>query len=662
MADTPYTDEGLPGGTASTDAAAPAEKPVGPFQRPDDELVKQINKWLKAASAHRSKRVEERGAEWEALSGKQWADTAVTRMNNQKRTVLTLNLLQTMMAAVEGEERSNRQEIKFYGEEQGDDKSAQLINRLVRWIMDGCGGEFSLSQMFRAGTCIGEGWVQPTVDFFDDPEGQIKLEFIDEDEMFADPQSKSPTASDAKMQQRARMIGDEEVEARWPGKLADICAKAGMDDITSETDGRGYRDVYLAPGDTKSPKVIDSKTKEFLIVETWWSQIEPGVVMVDEATNELVEMQPDEFEQRQVQRKAEQQAALSSILSQPQPVPGMMEPPQLPPNLQGKPRPIRRLYQAFTCGDVLLEKRPNPVAKMRRFPQVRFGALFDKKNGTWYGLLKGLLDVQKQHNVEQSAIIQLIQQMPHASWMAPKGAYHNKTEWEAKLAQTGKLLEYNAQRGKPEQIQTPAVPRHLIELAASRPAAMREISGVNVEMTGARGNADAGVIMEMRKKAASTVLAPLFDTYRMAKLELGKVLLCFIQTYIPVGRRVRVLGKDSAATVQMTEDASLGTFDLKVEEANASVNDRISTLTVMQTTLPALMNAGVPIPASMVKLLPIDTEIQDEMYRMISWQQLQAGQLPPPDWQPGMPNPSLAPPAQTPGAPPMAPPPGPPQQ
>jgi hypothetical protein len=123
---------------------------------------------------------------------------------------------------------------------------------------------------------------------------------------------------------------------------------------------------------------------------------------------------------------------------------------------------------------VLLRRRPARKAllrikNLRRYPYVRFGAIFDKGKREWYGLLFAAMDIQRQHNVEQSAIIQLIQQMPHASWLAPKGSFHNKTEWENKLAQPGKLLEYNATRGKPEQIDTPAVPRHLIELAMSRP-------------------------------------------------------------------------------------------------------------------------------------------------------------------------------------------------
>jgi hypothetical protein len=69
---------------------------------------------------------------------------------------------------------------------------------------------------------------------------------------------------------------------------------------------------------------------------------------------------------------------------------------------------------------------------------------------------------------------------------------------------------------------------------------MRAISGVNVDMMGQRVASDPGVVMEMRQKAAKTVLAPIFDNFRQSKIVLGMVLLAYIQTYVSVGRRIRV--------------------------------------------------------------------------------------------------------------------------
>lgn len=657
-------------------SAEKPDKPVGIFNQPDDVLVKKLRQLHKRALSHQSKRRDARKKEWASLSNDQWEENDKTRMSGQKRSTLTLNLQQTMLAAVEGEERTNRQELKFYGEEEGDDLSAAAWGRVLKWVMDQCGGEFSLSDMFRAGAGVGEGWIVPDVDFFEDPDGKIKLVFVDEDEMAVDPQSVDPTAADARDMFRAQMFEEDEIEARWAGKIDELRLAMLDEEPGQETDGKGYPDIYLTPGEANGPKLYDSKERQWMVVEAWWTQIEPGHVVLNEQTGDLDEVSPDEFAQMSADRSAAQKAwliqrmspsmvqdpAAVSVINPTGTVP--QDPGPMPPPLQSKERALRRFYQAFYCGDVLLEKRCCEIKNLRRYPYVRFGALFDKAKRHWYGLLLLSMDIQRQHNVEQSAIIQLIQQMPHASWMAPKGAYHNKNEWQEKLAQPGKLLEYNASRGKPEQIETPAVPRHLIDLAMSRPNQLREITGINTEMTGQR-TPDAGVVMEMRKKAATTVLAPIFDNYRRAKLELGKVLLCYMQTYIKPGRRLRIIGEGKAGWVEATLEMTEGRFDLKVEETNASINDRMETLTVMQTTLPQMLQTGVPIPPGFVDLLPMNPDLRDEWKRMIAWGLQLKGMMPPEWWQPGMDpnNPPIDPktgmpvgmPAQpAPGAPPVA--------
>jgi hypothetical protein len=57
---------------------------------------------------------------------------------------------------------------------------------VLKWVMDQCGGEFALSSQFRRARRrrrLG----RPDVDFFEDPDGKIKLCFVDEDEMYRRP-------------------------------------------------------------------------------------------------------------------------------------------------------------------------------------------------------------------------------------------------------------------------------------------------------------------------------------------------------------------------------------------------------------------------------------------------------------------------------------------
>lgn len=633
---------------APSEAAAERNEAVSPYDLGDAELVAVLRKWFKEGMDAKRDALPRRKKCHEVYANKQWDDADVEKAKTLKRPTLTLNMVLAIISAIEGYERENRAEIKFYGNEETDDKVAHGLNRLLKWVMKQCGGEFELSDQFR-NTCIaGQDWIGVEVDYLEDPEGRICLEQVDDEEMVEDPLGKSPVGSDDRYLHRARMMPEDEINAKWPGaveKLHQSCTEKGDGD--PESDGKGFRDIYSEPGDTASTKLYDAKGKQWLVIETHWYQIEAGYHCLNEMTGQLEECSQEELDVKLKKRAADQQAALAANIAAASapamidPVSGMPMPApmqQVPPALEYRQRPIKRLYRAFTCYDQLLEKAPYETRQLKRFPYVPQRGFRDKARKTWFAFVDLIMDVQLQHNIEQSIIVQLQQLMPKASWMGPKGAFHNKQDWEKGLARPGAMLEYNAARGKPEPIPQPTIPRHMIDMMVTRTQAMRDISGVNFEMSG-RG-ADTGVVIEKRKASAKTSLAPIFDNYRRTKIELGKVLLAFIQHYIKPGRVIRVVGPDgNSEQVVMSEAMQSGRFDITVDEGEDSINDQFDALYVLQTTLPQMMKAGIPITPEFIDLLPIPPHIRQTWKRQIAWEMTLAGRVPPPGWEPGMPMP-----------------------
>lgn len=640
---------------------------VGLSRQGDAAILRQVLAWWKDSADRLGPRRERRQVAHRMYDGDQWEKTDVTTMKRQRRPALTFNMFLSIIAAVEGQEQNNRQDMKYYGVGTEDEAGAECWNKLLKWVLNGNEGDFELSRQFKEMLISGEGWVCPVVDYLDDPEGAILLEFVDNDEMFDDPYSTHPVGTDARRRQRVRMLTVDEGEALWPGKFeASIKASAIANGEVMETDGRGFPDIYLTPDQPSGVKRYDAKDKTWAVIQTWWWEIEDGYHVVNEQTGLIEEMKVPEFEEAKKAREAEQMDVLNKVMTgqatllpegAPPPMPDptnpasaaefMQRPPvAMPPALKATKRPIKCVYECFAVYDAVLECAPIRE-KLKIFPAVPLRGIRRQTMNDWIGLIEPIIDAQKQHNVEQSTMVQLVQLMPKASWMAPKGAYHNKQDWENGIATPGKMLEYNAQRGKPEPIENPTIPRHLLELAQTRPQTMREISGVNVELQGIRQGSDPGVVMEQRAKAAQTVLAPLFENARRSKKVLGKILLAFMQAHLSPGRRIRILGPDGPDPVTITPEMLDAQFDLAVDETNQTVNDRIATLNLMQTTLPTLVSEGVPIPPSIVDLLPMQSKLRDEWKNMISWQLTKNGMLPPPGWKAGDP---LPPP---PGAPPL---------
>jgi hypothetical protein len=125
------------------------EKPLNRnavYDLPDPELVARLRKWyledLRAAKDERANRKKD----WRMWSGDQYEQDARDRAKAENRPLLTLNYILPTICAIEGEERSNRQQIKVYGfDDADDDKGAYAFNLLIRGVMNENNGEYSVS-------------------------------------------------------------------------------------------------------------------------------------------------------------------------------------------------------------------------------------------------------------------------------------------------------------------------------------------------------------------------------------------------------------------------------------------------------------------------------------------------------------------------------------
>jgi hypothetical protein len=261
--------------------------------------VARLRRWyledLRASKDERANRKKD----WRMWSGDQYEQEARDRARAENRPLLTLNYVLPTICAIEGEERSNRQQIKVYGfDDADDDKGAYAFNLLIRGIMNENNGEYSVSAAFKHASVCGVGWLHPDVDYWADPEGQICVRHVDEDEIVNDCMDRSPDASESRRLTRMRWLGDDVIEAMFPGSLDKMQgyaeANSNGDDIpTREGDGRGYRDIFSEPSKDDT-KVYDCQRKEWLVLEHWWYEIVPGFVARNNDSGELEELTIDE--------------------------------------------------------------------------------------------------------------------------------------------------------------------------------------------------------------------------------------------------------------------------------------------------------------------------------------------------------------------------------
>ena len=161
------------------------------------------------------------------------------------------------------------------------------------------------------------------------------------------------------------------------------------------------------------------------------------------------------------------------------------------------------------------------------------------------------------------------------------------------------------------QAQMPVAFMQLTEFAVS---AIRDASGVNMELLGLRDQNQPGVLEYQRKQAAMSTLAKFFDSLKHYRRVQGRTIFNFLRNYIaPSGRLVRIVKEDQQQYVPLISAMDTKKYDVIVDDAPQAPNEKEKTWSVVQAMLPLLQTAGLsledwadvleysPLPSSFVE-------------------------------------------------------------
>src|SRR5205807_5570687 len=119
-----------------------------------------------------------------------------------------------------------------------------------------------------------------------------------------------------------------------------------------------------------------------------------------------------------------------------------------------------------------------------------------------------------------------------------------------------------------------------------------------------------------RKQAAMTVLATLFDSLRRFRKLVGRIRLYFIQNFLADGRLVRIAGPDGAEMVPLVRDQTLGQYDVIVDDAPTSPNQKEANWAIIQSMLPAFRDQLAQNPeliAAVLEYSPLPSALVEKL-------------------------------------------------
>lgn len=586
------------------------ENPSRPWPVEKDAIHKWVQDRRKKSESHLSEWYEDAVTDFQFREGRQWSEEDVDRMANEERIAATFNRIGPIIQAILGQEVSNRQEVRYLPRRismKGPDgrplkQLADPMNDAVKWVREGCNAEDEDSDAFADMVTCGMGWTITRMDYEEDPDG--KPEVIRRDPMLMrwDFSARRKNLADMKWCQADYWMTEEAIEDRWPEADLD-----GSTNLSAPIERLKPHDATEAWKYKNNAAGKDRYNDELRVIHHVQAFVMTMYRMIDPATGQMREYDKATYERM---KKTAQDA-------------GVVMPECVPIG-------HRVYWQAWTVGDVVLESGEAPAQKA--FPYQCMTCYRERETGYWYGVVRMMRDPQRYANRLMSLMMSILATGAKGGMLYETGAFVNpkkaKSDWakhNSAIEMTPGALANGKVQPKPPQAMPPAA-ADLMQFAI---ASIRDVTGVNVDMLGGADRNQPGIVEDMRTKSGLTILAGVFDAIRLYRKRQGVLLAEFVQRFISDGRLIRVLGQDGEQFIPLLRDPDGVEYDVVVDESPASRDVKERTWQALQVMVPMAMQAGMPMPPSLLDYAPLPQSLAMEWKEAIASQQSQPPQPPP---------------------------------
>lgn len=546
----------------------------------DEDVVELTYSRLKASQdAHGDWQKSARVA-FDMVAGEQWTDEELADFREKKRLPIVFNRIARVVSSIAGNEVGQRQEVRYMPRTVGVAGVNELLTNAAEWARDQCDAEDEESDAFFDTIVCGMGWTETRMDYEQDPEGKVCIDRVDPLMMHWDDSAQKRNLADRKWQIHVGKMKLEDVKERWPEKADELTASTGLDssaledaDVRIVDPNKFYQGERSAVADEQEVEVLHHQ----------WYEVECYYKVLDPLTQQIQEVSEDEFPTLQERMQTIGMPLQSAKLN-------------------------RRVYKrTFVCNHVELETGMAPSQKDFTFQAIT--GMRDRTRKTWYGIVKAMIDPQKFSNKTFSQMEFIIRSGAKGGLMVESGAAANPRNLEKQWAETASIVEFNEgalSAGKVMPKPAPEFPIAMQQMMDFSVQSLDAVSGVNLETLGMVGREQAGYLEAQRKQATLTILAPLFDSLRRYRKMQGRVLANFIQEYLSDGRLIRIVGKDGLEQyIPLLRDPQTMEYDVIVDEAPTSPNNKERTFAVLKEMFPLLQAAGVQPPPDTIKYLPL---------------------------------------------------------
>lgn len=536
------------------------------------------------------------------VAGDQLSQDDKAYLDLQKRPHVVFNRVLTILKAVAGMEINTRHEIQYLPRETEDTEVNEILTAASKWMAQGCDAEDEESQAFQQCCITGMGWTESRFSYLTESRGKYVEEMIDCREMYWDRTSRKKNLTDARRMFRVRRMPLSDAMRMFKGKTrVELDAVWAQDGILGEAI-KSIEEKRIRDGED-SEYLWDDRN-EVTIVCAQWRELEEYWLLADEETDTMVELTPAQYEEVKPRF-----AALGM----------QVEAVQM----------TKEVYkQAFLGANGLLEPMMDAPAG-DRFSWNAITGEWDGDKKMWFGLTRVMHDPQKWANKFLSQIMQILNATAKGGLLMERSAAADEREFEEGYAFPDVVtwLEDGAISGqRPKVMPKPGQgdPSNYVELLMFAISSIKDTVGINLELIGQQDQNQPGILEYMRKQAGMTVLATLFDALRGYRKQIGRTRLFYIQHNMSDGRLIRVVGGQYAGAVRLAREVTTGEYDVIVDDAPTSPNQKEATWALIQPMLAVFKEQLIANPMMLAMVLeysPLPAKLVKAMKEMVLQQQ-----------------------------------------
>ncbi|WP_156851541.1 portal protein [Bartonella refiksaydamii] len=558
-------------------------------------LFRKLVSWYKEDVEHVNKWREHAREDFGFYNGDQWNEEDLSALKKQRRPVMTFNRIAPLVNAVVGSERNNKREVQFIPRQVGKALPSELLTGAAEWFRDTAHAEYADSDAFQDAVICGMGWTDTRLDYENSLDGEPVITRLDPLKMVWDSAAVQPNLTDA---QRLWYVDRKPLEV-----AKQMFPKAHWTELSADwaRDGSSHGGVHHNDLDYYSDEGsidVENGRRMVTLVECRWFESERYYKAPDLSTGELRDYSEEEFKQLQC----------------------MM------PGIQGAAFNKKVVKRAFLGRKVLLCP-DQPMVPAGQLGWECITGYFDKIERQFYGVVRPTKDPQRWANKYFSQVMYILNSQSKGGLIVEEGAFKDIRQAMKDWARADALLvaeDGALAQGKIQPKPVAEFPTGFFQLFNEAKEAINQVTGLSPEFIGTREVTQAGILEAQRRQSSLNLLACLFDGLRLYRKRQGKIILHLIQNYLSDGRLVRISGEENAQYIPLTrEEVTSVEYDIVVDDAPTSPNEKERTFGIITQLLPLLQNAITPdIMLDLLRYSPLPASLLNRVSEKFQQQQI----------------------------------------